>query len=190
VVARIHKPISKLKHVVNLREYYDTLRIQAGLPVRYPVPKALKFLHRPKPKSKPASTKPAQPKAGGAPQPRSCPGVGSLKFTVIGGPSRTEPTDDEFLDLDGPVSKDCIAWWNGADEKPRLVWLAWSHSADPRKAFEAFKTAKAAAARQTAEDARAAERTHQAIVEKARAAKAAAPGAASRIGTNGAGTQH
>jgi hypothetical protein len=104
------------------------------------------------------------------------------KFTLL-----PDEPDGEFLEVDGPVSKDCIDWWNGADETTRLVWLAWSHSADPRKAFEAYKAAKAAAARQV-EDAQAAERrTYQNIVAKARAAKTAAAGAASRVGTNGAG---
>jgi hypothetical protein len=43
-MAALFKPISSRKSAVDLRAYYDTLRIQAGLPVRYPVPEALKFL--------------------------------------------------------------------------------------------------------------------------------------------------
>jgi hypothetical protein len=43
-MAALFKPISSRKSDVDLRAYYDTLRIQAGLPVRYPVPEALKFL--------------------------------------------------------------------------------------------------------------------------------------------------
>jgi hypothetical protein len=49
----IRKPLSSLRSARNLREYYDVLRIEAGLPARSPVPECLKFLHRPKPRPKP-----------------------------------------------------------------------------------------------------------------------------------------
>jgi hypothetical protein len=54
----IHKPLSSLRSVRNLREYFDTLRLQAGLPARSPVPEALRFLHWPKTKPKPATKSP------------------------------------------------------------------------------------------------------------------------------------
>ena len=75
-----------------------------------------------------------------------------------------------------------LRWWNELDETGRLVWLAWSRSASPEKAFKCYRDVLEAA-----ESAKAAERTHQAVTE---AARAAALDAAGRVGTNGVGTQH
>jgi hypothetical protein len=86
------------------------------------------------------------------------------KFTLV-----DEPTDDEFLDLDGPVSADCVAWWNKASIEERCFFMGRAGSLDPKRAYQAYQDALA-----WAEETKAAERTHQDVVAKARAAKAAA----------------
>jgi hypothetical protein len=76
-VAALAKPISSRKSAVNLRAYYDMLRIQAGLPVRYPVPEALKFLHKPR---KPRTA--ANAVASKPPTPRPAPAAGVPKSVL------------------------------------------------------------------------------------------------------------
>jgi hypothetical protein len=62
----IRKPLSSLRSARNLREVYDVLRLQAGLPARSPVPPALQFLHRPKPKLSPLKLRSARAGKGPA----------------------------------------------------------------------------------------------------------------------------
>jgi hypothetical protein len=83
---------------------------------------------------------------------------------------------------DYDVAPDVARWWNKASIEERCFFMGRAGSLDPTKAHQARQDVLA-----RAEEAIAAELTHQEVVAKA---KAAALDAASRISTNGAGTQH